>query len=331
MEKIVSVIIPVYNSQKYLTKCLNSILCQTYKKLDIILINDGSDDLSGFICDAYSFNESNVRVIHTSNFGVSNARNIGIDNSYGDYIVFIDSDDWIDNLMIENLVENIQKVSNKLASCGYYLENEQGLLMKHSINEGIVDLTKESALNRFGSNPIPLWSILFPRWLFKKNRIRFREDIFISEDTLFIFECLANLDGIIYDSRPRYHYTFRDNSSSHSKFTTKNLTAYDAYESMLKITSSVSPISTIRVKVMIVSYTYLQILSILPNKKLSKLHLKFLRHKIYVNIKEYLNQRFIPLNAKLKVVLILIFPRFVGYLILVSKKIKKSYFEKNSL
>lgn len=321
LENVVSVIIPVYNSEIYLSKCVKSVLSQTYKNIEIILVNDGSVDSSGLICDDFKKNNSNIIVVHTSNFGVSKARNTGIDICRGEYVLFIDSDDWIDNYMIEQLVKHIQKDKNKLAACGYFFENEQGLLIKKSLNQGLVELSRESVFNKFGSIPIPLWSIIFPNWLFKKKKIRFREDIFIAEDTLFIFECLVHVTGMIYDSTRFYHYLYRENSASHSDFNLKKLTAYKAYQLMIDITSKVSKNSINRVKSMIVSYTYIQILSVMKKKEDKKKYLKYFRKIISLYIIVYLNQDYVPLAAKIKIVLIYLFPNFTCLSRLIIKKI----------
>ena len=105
MDDLISVIVPIYNVEKYLKQCIDSIINQTYKKLEIILVDDESPDECGIICDEYQKKDSRVRVIHKKNGGVSSARNVGIDIATGKWITFIDSDDWIDeeyfNIMLE--------------------------------------------------------------------------------------------------------------------------------------------------------------------------------------------------------------------------------------
>ena len=103
MKSLVSVIVPIYKVEKYLNKCVDSIINQSYKNLEIILV-DGSPDKCGEICDKYAEKDSRVKVIHKENGGLSDARNAGIDIAKGDYLLFVDSDDWINRYMIENLV-----------------------------------------------------------------------------------------------------------------------------------------------------------------------------------------------------------------------------------
>ena len=103
MNELVSIIVPVYNVEKYIKKCVDSLITQTYSNLEIILVNDGSPDNSGKICDEYAQSDSRIKVIHKANGGLSDARNTGIDIAEGQYIFFLDSDDWIDCQCIEKL------------------------------------------------------------------------------------------------------------------------------------------------------------------------------------------------------------------------------------
>ena len=105
---MISVIVPVYNVEKYLKTCLDSIIAQTESDLEILLIDDGSSDDSGKICDEYSIKDQRIRVFHTDNRGVSAARNLGLLESKGDYIGFVDSDDWIEPTMYEEIIRNTQ-------------------------------------------------------------------------------------------------------------------------------------------------------------------------------------------------------------------------------
>ena len=101
----VSVVIPVYNVEKYLIRCLESVILQTYRNLEIVLVDDGSTDNSGKICDEYAERDSRIKVIHKENGGLSDARNVGIKSASADYIVFIDSDDYVKNVYVQSLVE----------------------------------------------------------------------------------------------------------------------------------------------------------------------------------------------------------------------------------
>ena len=119
---LISVIVPIYNTEKYLKKCLDSIINQTYKNLQIILIDDGSGDNSGEICDEYATKDSRIQVIHKQNAGVTAARNDGLDMATGDYIGFVDSDDWIEPNMYEEMMANLIKTGADFVHTGFIKE-----------------------------------------------------------------------------------------------------------------------------------------------------------------------------------------------------------------
>ena len=117
MPPLISIIIPVYNVEKYLDKCINSVLMQTYKNIEILLINDGSTDSSGQICESYAKKDSRIKVIHKENGGLSDARNVGIEHSTGSYIMFVDSDDYIDCNMASVLYNLLNSTNSDMAIC----------------------------------------------------------------------------------------------------------------------------------------------------------------------------------------------------------------------
>src|ERR1035437_2416676 len=121
---LISIIVPVFNSEIYLGKCISSILNQTFKDIEIILVNDGSIDNSVQICDDFAKADDRVKVIHKINGGVSTARNLGIDNAKGKYITFVYSDDYIDITMYKNLLEYFDKFNADLVMCGFVYEKE---------------------------------------------------------------------------------------------------------------------------------------------------------------------------------------------------------------
>ena len=119
--ELISVIIPVYNAEKTLTRCVNSILSQSYNNIEVILVNDGSSDNSGTICDHFSVDNERIKVIHTQNSGASAARNIGVNAAEGDFIAFADSDDYTDPLWLEHLMDLIKRKNTDISVCGYTL------------------------------------------------------------------------------------------------------------------------------------------------------------------------------------------------------------------
>ena len=125
---LISIIIPIYNVEKYLEKCLNSVINQTYSNLEIILIDDGSTDNSKFICDEYAKKDKRIIVIHQKNGGLSYARNVGLNNANGKYITFVDSDDFISKYYIEILYQNIIKYNCEISMCSQYIVSDKNII-----------------------------------------------------------------------------------------------------------------------------------------------------------------------------------------------------------
>ena len=135
----VSIIIPVYNAEKYLSRCLDSILKQTYSNIEIILVDDGSEDKSSYLCDRYAILDRRIKAYHKSNEGVSIARNYGIENCNGEYIVFVDSDDYLISECIETLVKLVRNEEESVLGCVDYYENQNGKLSTYSCEDGKID------------------------------------------------------------------------------------------------------------------------------------------------------------------------------------------------
>lgn len=207
MEKI-SVIIPVYNSEKYLSKCLESVLKQTYKNIEIILIDDGSTDESGLICDDYSNKDERIRVIHTENVGVSHARNVGLENATGDLISFIDSDDELENNMFEVLVNIKQKYNADMSHCGYKRVDEFGNFIKNvcGTHAVLIQDNVETITNMLGGVYFTggLWNKLYSYSVVKN--IRFAEELKNNEDILFNVLAIQNCRKIVFIDECKYIY-----------------------------------------------------------------------------------------------------------------------------
>lgn len=144
MDRLVSVIVAVYNIEEYLPRCVDSILAQTYEKLEIILVDDGSTDKSGRICDEYAEKDSRIQVIHKKNGGLSDARNAGMDIATGEYIGFVDGDDWIDRDMYRAMYEACEKENAQIAACRYKQITKSGVIDASTGNS--VSLSKIEAL-----------------------------------------------------------------------------------------------------------------------------------------------------------------------------------------
>lgn len=215
-KKKVSIIIPVYNVEQYIKKSLDSICGQDYENLQIILVDDGSTDKSGEICDSYAKKDNRIVVIHQENSGVSNARNNGLKIVEGELIGFIDSDDYVEPDYVSCLVNGIADC--ELSICGFFenMENEQIIRTKGdsrmlSQQEAMLLLLKENEYRGY------LWNKLFFNKIIKNNNIMFDSEIAVWEDVLFVFEYLCQCKNVFYNTTPKYHYVYRVGSASHGE------------------------------------------------------------------------------------------------------------------
>lgn len=219
--QLISVVIPVYNVEKYLRKCLDSVCGQTYCNLEIIIVEDGSPDNCAAICDDYAKKDNRIRVIHRQNGGLSAARNSGIEAATGDYIVFVDSDDWLESDMIAYLYENTIKYQVKLAICGYYMIRGEHK-SKFSVSEDMV-LDRDEALYELckdGKFPNYAWLQLIDRELL--SNIRFPEGKKF-EDILTTYRIVEKVEKVLLLKEAKYNYYRRNDSITGRKSMNANL------------------------------------------------------------------------------------------------------------
>lgn len=226
MNSLVSIIIPVYNKEDKITECLNSICNQTYKELEIIIIDDGSTDDSGILCDKYAQKDKRVFVKHIPNGGVSNARNIGIALSSGKYIQFVDADDYIDNSMTQVLVQSIESNNSDMVVCGYsqIVNSLKGAEVNIDCELSSEPSDYMQLINIYYLDPLcgAPWNRIIRTSILKEHNIRFKEGISFAEDFSFVFDVVTKVKSIsyIYDSLYNYNLDVQD---SLSKFTRKSL------------------------------------------------------------------------------------------------------------
>lgn len=211
-QKLISIVIPVYKVEKELSRCLNSILSQTYTKLEIILVDDGSPDNSGKLCDEFAKKDNRIKVLHIENGGAARARNIGLSVATGEYIGFVDSDDYIDTNMYEILVKAIDETGADISAVGIIRENEVTGLQSvirtpkqqtiYSDEETLREILRSRCV---GSS---VWSKLYKSECWEN--VRFPEGQ-INEDTKIIFE-LHKGRTLVHTAIPTYHYMIRANS-----------------------------------------------------------------------------------------------------------------------
>lgn len=224
MDKV-SIIVPIYQAEKYLAECLNSIIKQTYKNIEIILIEDGCSDKSGAICDEYAEIDERIIVCHNKNHGVSYSRNYGIKKAKGKYILFVDSDDTIDKHYVENFVNVITSYNYDIVVCGYekidLINNNKEKYLINKYDEIFSGLLKDDycLLEPFLLTP---WGKLYKTELIKKNNIFFPEDCNIAEDQIFNYQYLRLVKKYLFINKPMYKYFYRNVSSLTSNRNIKN-------------------------------------------------------------------------------------------------------------
>ena len=214
---LISIIVPVYQVEKYLEKCINSIINQTYKNLEIILVDDGSTDNCPAICDRFQVEDSRIKVIHQENGGLSHARNVGLEISTGDFIGFVDSDDWIEPNMYELLMSALQETQADIAVCNrqYEFEDSESIPINvKPINRKLY--TNKEALRMIIKGGSIIRNAVWDK-LFRKNiiqNIRFPKGK-IFEDSLWTPQIIGNAKSIICIDYPLYHYLQRSESLTH--------------------------------------------------------------------------------------------------------------------
>lgn len=239
---LLSVIIPVYNVENYLDKCLESVVNQTYKNLEIILVDDGSTDGSSKICDQWSHKDRRIHVYHISNHGVSHARNEGLKHIKGSFVSFIDSDDWIDNDMFENLLEHMIKYHSEIGVCGYKLEyGTHSKIKLKKMKE--CTLTREKAVKiifSYKNDKVQkafsweLWDKIFDYRIIQN--LKFDESIYIGEDMLFCWQAFKHARQLSFVPIYAYHYTIRQQSAMHQAVSNKSVTVLKAVRMILQDT-----------------------------------------------------------------------------------------------
>jgi len=224
-EKKISVIVPVYKVELYLRQCIESILAQTYNNLEIILVDDGSPDNCGAICDEYAKKDGRVTVIHKKNEGVSAARNTGIDAATGGLLSFVDSDDWIDSDMFEALHGNMAAHDADISCCGYYT-SYVGANITPPIcpagGDGVVLLDKRQAVKEVLLNKRVktfLWGKLYKKSLF--DYIRCPVDMAYCEDAFIIGSIFSEAEKTAACGIPKYYYRQRKSSAAHEEHNIK--------------------------------------------------------------------------------------------------------------
>lgn len=233
-EVLISVIVPVYKVENELDRCVQSILGQTYKNLEIILVDDGSPDKCPEMCDRYAEKDRRIKVIHKENGGLSDARNAGLDIANGEYLAFIDSDDWVEENFIEHLAANLKSTKSDIAICGFMMVNEEGKKRHYTAAKEIEVFEHDAAMHelfaqqKFGCM---ICLKLYRRDLFKDVRFpkgKLYEDIAVS---IPLFE---RSERCVLSNAELYYYFQRNSSIVNSKFNENKLDMLNYVQKMIE-------------------------------------------------------------------------------------------------
>ena len=231
----ISIIVPVYNIELYVKECIESILRQTFKNFELILVDDGSTDQSGKICDEYALKDARIIVIHQKNQGLSQARNTGIDIAKGKYIGFVDGDDWIHEEMFSELYNLCVSNNVKISQCNY--QRCRYIYEKFNATEGeVCIISKEQEIrNLYDSNlavrTVVAWNKLYDAELFKN--IRYPQGK-LHEDEFTTYKLIFRADAIAIKNRKLYFYRTVETSIINQKYNPKRLDIIEALEERIK-------------------------------------------------------------------------------------------------
>lgn len=229
MNEKVSIIIPVYNAERYLTECIESVVHQTYFNIEILLINDGSIDSSGKICNEYLYKDSRIKAFHMQNEGVSSARNLGLEKATGKWIMFLDSDDYLDTRAIGYLVDIANKESVDVVSCSYY-SNYMNRKDLHGSNDGDIEIFScgddeylrkmivypSEVLSSYPTALVP-WGKIIKKDILATNNCHYQRNLFLHEDAYYNINYYRYTSRQAYLHKPLLYYRQRRISATKSK------------------------------------------------------------------------------------------------------------------
>ncbi len=212
MKDLISIIVPIYNVEKYLNKCIESIVNQTYENIEIILIDDGSNDNSGIICDEYAKKDNRIIVVHKENGGVSSARNKGLKIAKGEWISFVDADDWIEQIFCQTLLNKVTQEQADIALCGYNRITDNRIEKINANNQEVFLNSNEYLVKSL--NPQTGFGFCHMRLIKKEvlKSISFNERIEVGEDALFNIQLSTYIKKAVFLKQPLYNYRINNQS-----------------------------------------------------------------------------------------------------------------------
>lgn len=329
MEKI-SIIVPVYNTENYLVECVESILNQSYENIELILINDGSADSSGKICDDYSKIDCRVKVMHKTNGGQSSARNCGLDLATGSYIGFVDSDDWIKIDMYEKLMTKAIETNSEVVACNISLMTRKGKFRNYSNSDKDYRFDKVSAMKEIFRNEHITFSPcnkLYKKELF--NNLRFDKDI-ILEDKDISYKLIDKCDRVYYINEPLYCYRYNTESTLRGEFTLRRLDEYLVQKRMYEYYYKNYPLFSNLVYMNVFDVGLMLFSIIKAEKKYNLMQYSYLIDFKKDVLKKILREKDISYKNKVKIYFYLKIPKLLILILEIKYRFKKT-FHKNRI
>ena len=248
MSKKVSIIVPAYNVAEYLEDCISSIRNQTYSNIEIIIVDDGSTDSTGVIGDLLSTKDNRVRVVHKSNGGVSSARNIGLEVASGDYIMFVDGDDWIDFTTINLLLEKVECYNADICYATQYYRNENNLEIATILDDkkeySSIEILREHLHYKFIASPC--FSLIRSQIA---KKVRFNTEIHTLEDWEYNFQIISYAKTIGLINTAFYHYRTVNGSASKSPLNMRKISCFKIKQSVEKRIKELEPFRTFNTQI----------------------------------------------------------------------------------
>lgn len=282
----VSIIMPVYNCGTRMVRAIDSVLNQSYKNIQLILIDDGSRDNSPSICDQYARTDYRVEVVHQKNGGASSARNTGLEKVKGDYVAFVDADDEVSELYIEVLLYVATITNTKISTCEafYCTDNDWKKQIVNGVTPRIINVEDYNFMKEWSHATV--WGALFHRSVLMN--LKFDTSIFVGEDSLFFANALVKCDAVSYVSNNLYYYFLYDSSLSHGTYDKKRLTEFVAWEKIHDIVAAKSNILDVSSRARKVHHALERYKESLRQDKIDSGILKDLRKIIRENRKFYI-------------------------------------------
>jgi glycosyltransferase involved in cell wall biosynthesis len=306
-EPLISVIIPVYNVAKWLPRCIDSIMTQTYRNLEIILVNDGSTDESGTICYDYDKRDDRIHVYHKPNGGLSDARNYGLNICKGEYVAFVDSDDWIEHEMYQQMVTAAIEKGAKLVCCGMYRVYERKRKYKRYLRfcNGKLNIwDQKQALEEFlclRGISSAAWDKLYHCSLFEKRRYPKGR---LYEDTPITFDILSNIDEVVQIGKPYYNYFQRKTSINGVSFNKDKMVLFQEVTNIRD--SIISEFSSLKNQAEAFYFSYVEVLLFMLLTSSNKFpdEKYVLLEAFYKNSKKAFHNKYISNLDKLKIIIV---------------------------